>query len=216
MNSDPAPIHVGITELDPNSASKSQPNVFQVTFEGGGQGTEMTQLVINGSKAGGGPLAAGDVIFETASGGVGSLTPQPFTVVSAQGFQVTSSSVLNDSSLLTINLSGFTAGDTLIFSIGAAQVSSINPVTSTLQLNPIVTGADLQGAQFNATFVATGYSSRRGVGDVCRPVRRRLCRRQPAGRHHAHAAQRRLQHHAESVDVHRRGGRRGHPAPLAT
>ncbi len=159
MNADPAPIHVGITELDPNSASKSQPNVFQLTFAGGGVGTELTQLQINGSKAGGGPLATGDVIFETASGGVGSLTPQPFTVVSAQGFQVTGATVLNDSSLLTINLSGFTAGDTLIFSIGAAQVSSINPVTSSLQLNPIVTGADFQGTHFGSTFVATGYSS---------------------------------------------------------
>ncbi len=159
MTGDTAPIHVGITELDPNSSSKSQPNVFQVTFQGGGAGTQLTQLEIDGSKSGGGPLAVNDVIFNTASGGVGSLTPQPFAVVSDQGFQVTSAQVLNDSSLLTINLSGFTAGDTLIFSIGAVQVASINPVTSALQLNPIVTGAEFQGTQFDATFVATGYSS---------------------------------------------------------
>jgi hypothetical protein len=153
-----APIHVGITELDPDSASKSQPNTFQVTFQGGGTGTELTQLEIDGSKAGG-QLSVGDVIFNTAAGGIGSAQPQPFTVVSDQGFQVTSYQVQNDSSILVINLSGFQAGDTLTFSIGAETVTAINPVTSAVTLNPVVTGAAFAGTQFNATFVATGYSS---------------------------------------------------------
>ncbi len=159
-----APIHVGITELDPNSADKSQPNTFQVTFQGGGAGTELTQLEIDGSKLGG-QLAVGDVIFDTAAGGIGSAEPQPFTVVSDSGFQVSGVQVQNDSSILVINLSGFTAGDTLTFSIGAETVTSIDPITSAVSLNPVVSGAAFAGSQFNATFVATGYSSAEASGD---------------------------------------------------
>ncbi len=161
---DVAPIHVGITELDPDSADKSQPNTFQVTFQGGGAGTELTQLEIDGSKAGG-PLSVGDVIFDTASGGIGNAQPQPFTVIADQGFQVTSYQVQNDSSILVLNLSGFAAGDTLTFSIGAETVTAINPVTSAVSLDAVVSGTAFAGSQFNATFVATGYSSAETSGD---------------------------------------------------
>ena len=158
MTASPAAVEVGITEVDPGVADKSQPNVFQVSFQGGAPGTELTQLVIDTSKNGG-PLAVNDLVFNTAAGGIGTANPQPFTVVSDSGFQVTGYQVQNDSSLLTINLSGFVAGDTLTFSIGVEQVTAIDPVTSAVSLNAVVTGSAFAGAQASATFVATGYSS---------------------------------------------------------
>ena len=151
-------MDVGITEVDAGAVNKSQPNVFQVNFQGGAPGTELTQLVINTSKNGG-PLAVNDLVFDTAAGGIGTADPQPFTVVSDSGFQVTGYQVQNDSSLLTINLSGFTAGDTLTFSIGVEQVTAINPVTSAVSLNAVVTGAAFAGHTLRPRFVATGYSS---------------------------------------------------------
>ena len=158
MTATPAPVEVGITEVDSGTADKSQPNLFQVSFQGGAPGTELTQLVIDTSKNGG-PLAVNDLVFNTTAGGIGTADPQPFTVVSASGFQVTGDQVQNDSSLLTIDLSGFKAGDTLTFSIGVEQVTAIDPVTSAVTLGAVVTGAAFSGATASATFVAVGYSS---------------------------------------------------------
>ncbi len=74
MTASPAPVNVGITEVDAGLSDKSQPNVFQVSFQGGAPGTELTQLEITGSKHGG-PLNFNDAIFDTAAGGIGTADP---------------------------------------------------------------------------------------------------------------------------------------------
>jgi hypothetical protein len=62
-----ADLHVGASYFDPASGLDTVPNVFQIQFQGGAPGTEMTHFKIDGSKLGG-PLAVNDMIFDTAAG----------------------------------------------------------------------------------------------------------------------------------------------------
>ena len=160
-----APIHVGITELDPDSADKSQPNTFQVTFQGGGAGTELTQLEIDGSKAGG-----------AAVGGRRDLQhrrrrnrQRPAAAVHRhrriRDFRSPACRCKTTRRCWSSTCRASRPATRSRFRSGPKPCTSIDPVTSAVSLNAVVTGAAFAGSQFNATFVATGYSSAEASGD---------------------------------------------------
>ena len=121
-----ADLHVGASYYEPASGLDAVPNVFQVEFQGGAAGTQMTHLQINGSKDGG-PLTFNDAIFDTAAGGLGAYGFSPLNIVSHDGFQVTGSHVVDGGTALDIDLSGFQAGMKLIFTIDVDQILFVDP-----------------------------------------------------------------------------------------
>ena len=67
---DADPIKIGVTYLEADSGGDHTPDTFQIMFQGGAEGTEVTRLVIDGDHGPTG-LSVGDMIFDTVKGGLG-------------------------------------------------------------------------------------------------------------------------------------------------
>ncbi|MEN6459310.1 MAG: SdrD B-like domain-containing protein [Thermoguttaceae bacterium] len=142
-----APLHVAATYFE-DSNNFDEPNVlqgtntavadlFEVSFTGGADGTELTEIRID----------TNNTFFNTASGGGGSYSSFPLTILSHEGFDVVSSSVSNGGTELVFTLSGFTAGEKLVFSIDVDE-------NGNLQANAVAEGAEFEGATLTASFTA--------------------------------------------------------------
>ncbi|MBI3839668.1 MAG: hypothetical protein HY288_17240 [Planctomycetia bacterium] len=151
-----ADLHVAASYYDPASGLDTVPNVFEIQFQGGAAGTEMTHLRIDGSKLGG-PLAVNDMIFDTAQGGLGDYGSNPLKIVSHDGFQVTGSHVVDGGTALDISLQGFQAGMKLVFTIDVDQITFVDPVTGDVETDAIAEGAEFQRSHFIADFSAPHY-----------------------------------------------------------
>ena len=71
----------------------------------------------------------------------------PLTIVSHDGFEVTSSSVVNGGTQLVLTFSGFQAGEKLVFSIDVDENGNLEP-------NAVVEGAEFEGATLTGSFTA--------------------------------------------------------------
>ena len=144
------PVHVGVTYLeDSNKTDQSSAlngtttkvaDLFEISYSGGADGTELTTLT----------LALRNAFFDTASGGVGVYGSFPFTIVAQNGFDVTSCTVDDGGATLTLKLSGFNAGEKLVFSIDVDEQGNLQP-------NAVVEGAEIEGAALTASFIASHY-----------------------------------------------------------
>ena len=153
-----ADLHVGAVYYDPASGLDTKSNVIQITFEGGVEGTQLTHLVIDGSKDGG-PLKFNDAIFDTAAGGLGAYGFSPLSIVSHTGFQVTSSHVEDGGTALSLDFQGFKAGMKLVLTIDVDQVLFIGtgPANGDVEVDSVDEGAEFQRSHFVTTFVAPHY-----------------------------------------------------------
>ncbi|HEY4309947.1 MAG TPA: SdrD B-like domain-containing protein [Pirellulales bacterium] len=145
-----ADVNLGLVYYDPGSGEDNIPNVFQVQFNGGADGTQLTHLLINTDKLGDG-LNNGDPFFNTTAGGPGVYGYHPFQVVSSDGVTVTSVTVVNGGQSLDLTFSGFTAGKTLVFSIDVDEMGLTPPASA------VVEGAEFAGSHAIATFTAPHY-----------------------------------------------------------
>ncbi len=145
-----ADVNLGVVYYDPASGEDNIPNTFQVQFDGGASGTQLTHLQINTDKAGDG-LTNGDPFFDTAAGGPGVYGFHPFQVVSSDGIQITSVNVQNGGQVLDLTFSGFTAGKTLVFTIDVDEMGLTPPASA------VVEGAEFAGSHVTATFDAPHY-----------------------------------------------------------
>ena len=157
----PAAIHVGVTYFEDSSPTNTAEylvqngtvtttkvaDLFEVSYTGGAAGTELTTLTIN---------LKNNIYFNTSSTSAGIYGWFPLTIVSHDGFQVTSQSVATGSSTLVLTFSGFTAGDKLVFSVDVNLFA--NPSTQT-GITSVVKGADIAGSTFTAGFSDPYYSN---------------------------------------------------------
>ncbi len=151
-----ADLHIAATYYDPASGLDTVPNVFQVEFDGGAAGTQLTHLRIDGSKDGG-PLTFNDAIFDTAAGGLGAYGFSPLNIVSHQGFQVTSSKVVDGGTSLDLYFQGFQAGMKLVFTIDVDQVLFVDPQPGDVEVDAVDEGAEFQRSHLSADFTAPHY-----------------------------------------------------------
>ncbi len=151
-----ADLHVGASYYEPATGLDTVPNVFQIEFEGGAAGTQLTHLQINGSKDGS-PLKFNDAIFDTASGGLGAYGFSPFHVVQSTGFQVTGVNVVDGGTALDLTFSGFQAGMKLVFTIDVDQVLYIDPSPGNDEVDSVDEGAEFQRSHFIADFSAPHF-----------------------------------------------------------
>ena len=142
-----APLHVATTyfedsnDFDQSSAlhgtTTQVADLFQVSFAGGADGTQLTQLRIN----------TDNTFFDTAAGGIGAYGSFPLTIISHDGFEITSSSVVDGGTQLLLAFSGFKAGDKLVFSIDVDEQGNLQP-------NAVAEGAEFEGATMTTAFTA--------------------------------------------------------------
>jgi serine-aspartate repeat-containing protein C/D/E len=159
-----SPLFVGAVYVEEDFGTDDQGDTFEITFQGGAPGTHLTRLEINTDKYPLG-LSRGDLIFDTVQGGLGADNAFPFTLVSLQtqnpsaSFQV---EVEDGGTLLVLLLTGFQAGDKLVFSIDVDEVLEYDPSETDLSkinegIDPITSGVEFQGSQIHAWFSAPHY-----------------------------------------------------------
>jgi hypothetical protein len=166
---DADPIKIGVTYLEADSGSDKHGDTFQVLFEGGAAGTELTQLVIDGEHTPGG-LSVGDMIFDTIKGGLGADEAFPLQVISSTGIDQVSWQVSDGGTSLVFEFHGFQAGEKLIFSVDVDEVQQFDPNETNLQLinegiDPIASGVEFQGSHLTADFQAPHYFDASGTGE---------------------------------------------------
>lgn len=166
------PLVVGAVYIEQDLGSDSHGDSFEITFRGGAAGTELTRLEIDTDQGSAG-FGEGDVFFDTQSGGYGADHASPWVLVSWQVEDPTASvqaSVSDGGTLLILQLSGFRAGDKLVFSIDVDEVEDFDPDLADLEeinqgFDPITSGVEFQGSQIRASFSAPHYYEAEAVGE---------------------------------------------------
>ncbi len=149
-----ADLHVGSVYYEQAAGDDAKPNILQFTFEGGAPGTQLTRIVIDGDKDGGG-RSSGDVFFDTAPGGYGVFQSHPLKIVSHDGFQVLSTQVTDGGMKFVIDLAGFEAGETLVLSVDVDEFQYVDATAT--DVNAVAEGGEFQRSHFIASFVAPHY-----------------------------------------------------------
>ncbi len=144
-----APIHLGAVYFEDSSPNDHVGNVFEITFNGGAAGTQLTELRINTDKSGDG-LGMGDTFFDTAAGGLGAFGSSPFAVVSQNGIDSVTAEVVDGGTQLVLKFTGFDAGEKFVFSIDVDEQGFLEP-------NAVAEGAEFEGSQLSADFTAPHY-----------------------------------------------------------
>lgn len=146
----PPPINVGAVYYEAATGEDVGGDVFTITFNGGAGSTELTDLVIDTVKDPAKGFSPGDCFFHTAPGGIGAYESSPFTVVSQQGIDSVTASVVNGGTSLALHFSGFHAGDKLVFTIDVDEKDAVGSST-------LAEGWEFQGSHFSASFAAPHY-----------------------------------------------------------
>ncbi|MEX0642795.1 MAG: SdrD B-like domain-containing protein [Pirellulales bacterium] len=155
MAADTVPqVLLGSVYFEEATGDDSAPDVLEVSFVGGADGTTLDRITINGDKKQDG-LTEGDIFFDTTAGGLGAFAHGGLKITSANGFTVNSVTVVDGGSQIVFNLSGFDAGEKLVFSVDAdeAQYVDGNDVDS----NSLVEGAEFQRSLLVGNMSAVGY-----------------------------------------------------------
>ena len=165
-------LKIGAVYLEEDSGSDMHGDTFQVAFEGGAPGTQLNRLVISGDRGQPG-LSAGDVLFDTEPGYLGADHAFPFTLVSlstANPAASVRSSVADGGTQLVLDLTGFQAGDKLVFSIDVDEVEQWDATETELAvinegLDPVTSGVEFQGSLLAAYFSAPHYHDISGTAE---------------------------------------------------
>ena len=150
-------ILLGSVYFEEATGDDSQPDVIEVTFVGGAEGTTLNSLVISGDKRLDG-LTDGDIFFDTEDGGAGAFKAVGLSIVDATGITVESVSVVDGGTDIVITFSGFEAGESLKFSVDADELQFADPEGDSV--NSLVEGAEFERSTIKATFSAEGYLDR--------------------------------------------------------
>ncbi len=148
------PVVAGITYREGDGGLDTQPDYFEVTFEGGSATTQLTQFTLNGDLNSNGVRDFGDIFFDTNGIGAGGYFPFRFDAASSVG--ITASDILGfevseDGLVLTVNLKNFEAGDVFAFTIDVDEMENLRP-------DMIVSGVEIEGTAFGAVFEDAHYT----------------------------------------------------------
>jgi serine-aspartate repeat-containing protein C/D/E len=149
-----APIHLGSVYYEEATGDDSAPDVIEITFNGGAPGTQLTQLIINGDKDGNG-LSVGDMFWDISAGGKGTFNHVPLSIVSSNGFVVSSITLVDGGTLMVIDATGWDAGEKLVISLDVDEQGSINSTA-------VAEGGEWEGTIMTGTFVSPNYETING------------------------------------------------------
>ncbi len=145
-----APVQVGVVYYeDASGFDEAGGDRFEVTFQGGVPGTQLTSLVIETDKLGDG-LTIGDCLFDTASGGTGAYQAIPLAIVGREGIDDVQFSVADGGTTLLFTFRGFDPGEKLVFTVDVDEMGFLGP-------NAVAEGNELEGSQLHATFAAPHF-----------------------------------------------------------
>jgi hypothetical protein len=153
---DADPIKVGAVYIEEDSGSDLHGDTFEIQFEGGQSGSELTRLVIDTDQGPAG-RSVGDLIFDTVKGGWGADEAFSLQIVSKNGIEDVQWHVEDGGTRLVLDFKGFHAGDKLVFSIDVDEVQDYDPAITNQDLinegdDPITSGVEFQGSMLTGTF----------------------------------------------------------------
>ncbi|MGW8257581.1 MAG: hypothetical protein ACWGMZ_08860, partial [Thermoguttaceae bacterium] len=151
----PTPIHIGSVYFEDADGQDLVGDLFEITFNGGAPGTQLSQVRINTDKAGDG-LTIGDTFFDTAAGGEGAFGSSPFTIVSQTGIDSVNVSVSDGGTELVLDFTGFDAGEKFVFTIDVDEVGFLGA-------NAVAEGNEFEGSQLTGIFTAPHYYDTSGM-----------------------------------------------------
>ncbi|MBL9123634.1 MAG: hypothetical protein JNG90_08375, partial [Planctomycetaceae bacterium] len=154
MAFDVTPVQIGMVYREQGSGADEVGDRFEITFNGGAPGTQLTQLTINTDKDGQG-LSIGDVFFDSAAGGAGAFGSAAFKLVSANGIDDFDVTVSDGGTLLTINFEGFDAGEKFVFTIDVDEQGFIGA-------NAVAEGNEFEGSLLSGKFSAPTFEDATG------------------------------------------------------
>ncbi|HLA85705.1 MAG TPA: hypothetical protein VJL29_13015, partial [Thermoguttaceae bacterium] len=114
---DVLPIHIGGVYYEDANGDDLVADQFEITFEGGAPGTQLIELIIQTDKNSNGHRDEGECFFDTLPGGSGAFGSVGMQILEHNGFEVLGFTVEDGGDTLRITLSGFEAGETLLFSV---------------------------------------------------------------------------------------------------
>jgi serine-aspartate repeat-containing protein C/D/E len=147
-------VLLGSVYFEEATGDDSKPDIIQVSFTGGAAGTTLNTLTINGDKRLDG-LSDGDVFFDTAAGGLGAFQFDGLKIESANGFQVNGVTVVDGGTQIIFDLSGFDAGEKLVFSVDVDEAQYVDGPN--VDSNSLVEGEEFQRSHLVGKFSAVGY-----------------------------------------------------------
>ncbi len=150
----PPQVLLGSVYFENDTGQDQEGDVIQVSFVGGAAGTTLDRLVIDGDKQGNG-LSTGDVIFDTVNGGLGDFGAVGLSVLSTDGFTITSMTVVDGGSQIIFTFSGFEAGEKFAFTLDADEAQFVDGAS--VDVNSIVEGGEFQRSIMTGEFTAPDY-----------------------------------------------------------
>jgi protocatechuate 3,4-dioxygenase beta subunit len=138
-------LHLGAVYFEEASGDDSAGDRIEITFAGGEPGTQLNRLTINGDKLLDGGVTIGDIFFDITAGGAGSFKAGPLSLVSHNGFTIDNVVVQDGSPLITFELSGFDAGEKLVFEIDVDEQGSFSSTS-------VAEGGEFEGSRLIGEF----------------------------------------------------------------
>ena len=109
-------LSLGAVYIEQDLGSDALGDTIEFSFSGGAEQTELRQIILSTDRIIPG-LSSGDVVFDVAPGGLGADGSSAFAVLQKPANATVSSHVLDGSTQMTVDLSGFYAGDKLVISL---------------------------------------------------------------------------------------------------
>jgi len=157
-----ADIHFGGFYFEEATGDDSAGDTIEITFEGGADNTELTRVVINGDKLDDGAVTLGDVFFDLEEGGLGVFNAVGLDIQTPVGFTIDNITFGDGTGSgdgefeLAFDLSGFTAGDKLVFSVDVDEQGLFNATA-------LAEGGEFEGTRLTGFFAAEHYLDSEGT-----------------------------------------------------
>jgi len=151
-----ADVQLGAVYYEEDSGQDTVGDAFHISFNGGPDGVQLTQLVIDTDKAGDG-LSVADAFFDTELGGSGAFGAHGLTIVEQSGIDSVNVSVVDGGTQAVFTFVGFDPGDKLIFNVDVDE-QGFFPGSS----SAVTEGAEFEGSKLLGTFVAPHYEELTG------------------------------------------------------
>ncbi|MFK7765870.1 MAG: SdrD B-like domain-containing protein [Mariniblastus sp.] len=150
------PVIAAVTYLEGDAGQDTTPDHFEVSFQGGGDTTQMTQFTINGDQDSSGDLSDGDMFFDVNDQLPGTAGNHQFIfdAANSQGVSaedITSMTVSDNGLVLEVEIDNFEAGDVFAFTIDVDEVERF-------RVDKIASGVEFEGSFFDAKFVDQNYT----------------------------------------------------------
>jgi len=149
------PIQIGAVYYEDNSGFDEAGDLIEITFDGGVDGTRLTELTIETDKESNG-LTNGDVFFDIDPNGHGTFGALPLSILDQAGIDSVTPSVADGGTTLVFTFTGFDPGERLLFTIDVDEQGF-------LASSATAEGNEFEGSQLTAVFEAPHYYEAAGT-----------------------------------------------------